>query len=104
MSEQDGLPLSESGMIVEKLDGTNYRMWSIRIAAYLGTEGLWDLMTGTEEVLKVPEKEDTDYKALEQEYISQRRRVQKHQENVVGWSTVVLNAPGPHRSALIHTF
>ena len=77
MSEQDGLPLGKSVMIVEKLDGTNYRMWSIRIAAYLGTEGLWDLMTGTEEVLKVPEKEDTDDKVLQQEYMSQRRRVQK---------------------------
>ena len=47
------------------------------MAAYLGTEGLWDLTTGTEEVLKTPEKDDTDFKVLQQEYISQRRRVQK---------------------------
>jgi len=64
MSEQDGLPLGKSGMIVEKLDRTNYRMWTIPITAYLGTEGLWGLLMGTEEVLKAPEKEDTDYKAL----------------------------------------
>ena len=77
MSEQDDLPLGKSGMMLEKLNGTNYWMWSIRMAVYLGTEGLWDQTTGTEEVLKASEKDDTDFKVLQQEYISQRRRVQK---------------------------
>ena len=63
--------------MLEKLDGTNYRMWSIWMAAYLGTEGLWDLTTGTKEVLKTPGKDDPDFKAQQQDYISQRRGVQK---------------------------
>ena len=77
MSEQDGLPLGKSGMTLENLDGTNYWMWSIEVAAYLGTEDLWDLTTGTEEVLTAPENDKTDFRVLQQEYISQRRRVQK---------------------------
>jgi len=56
MSEQEVSP-SLSGMNFQKLDGTNYRAWVMRMQDYLQCEGLWCLTIGKEKILEEPKEE-----------------------------------------------
>ena len=64
-----------------KLDGTNSRVWLMRMQDYLMCEGLWDLTQGHEEILEKPKygRLDTsgDYEKKLEKYQAQRLRIQK---------------------------
>jgi len=67
MNGEDG-SLSLVGMSFAKQDGTNYRLWAMRMTDYLQREGLWNLVNGCEELLEKPEKEESDKDKLVKEY------------------------------------
>jgi len=80
MTEQEG-SVSLMGSGFSKLDGTNYRMWSMRITDVLQREGLWDLTIGDEEIVKRPDSTilvlPREYQTALDRYQAQRRRIQK---------------------------
>jgi len=65
-------------MSFAKLDGTNYRLWAMRMTDYLQPEGLWNLVNGREELLEKPEKEESDKDKLVKEYKKNMEKYEKH--------------------------
>jgi len=80
MTEQEG-SVSLMGSGFPKLDGMNYRMWSMRMTDVLQQEGLWDLMIGDEEIVKQPASTilvlPREYQTAVDRYQAQRRRIQR---------------------------
>ena len=64
-------------MSFAKLDGTNYRLWAMRMTDYLQREGLWNLVNGREELLDKLEKEESDKDKLVKEYEKKYGKVRK---------------------------
>lgn len=77
MSEQSGLPLGSMGTVIEKLAETNYRIWALRMTDCLLREGLWDLTTGTENIITIPSTDDDKYETVYEKYLTQRKRTHK---------------------------
>jgi len=69
------------GMSFPKLDGTNYRLWAMRMTDVLQREGIWDLTIGDEDILKRPDSVilvlASEYQKALDRYQAQRRRIQK---------------------------
>ena len=80
MTEQEG-SVSLMGSGFPKLDGTNYRIWSMRMTGVLQWEGLWDLTIGDEEIVKRTDSTilvgPREYQTALDRYQVQRRRIQK---------------------------
>jgi len=64
MTEKEG-SVSLMGSGFPKLDGTNYRMWFMRMTDVLQRERLWDLTIGDEVIVKRP---DSTILVLPREY------------------------------------
>jgi len=65
------------GMSFVKLDGTNYRLWAMKMTDYLQREGLWNLVNGHEELLEKPEKQESDKEKLVKEYENNMEKYEK---------------------------
>jgi len=80
MSEHEGSS-SMMGMSFPKLDGTNYRLWAMRMTDVLQREGIWDLTIGDEDILKRPDSVilvlASEYQKALDRYQAQRRRIQR---------------------------
>ena len=80
MTEQEG-SVSLMGSGFPRLDGTNYRMWSMQMTDVLQQEGVWDLTIGDEEIVKRPDSTilvlPREYQTALDRYQAQRRRIQK---------------------------
>jgi len=80
LTEQEG-SVSLIGSGFPKLDGTNYRMWFMRMTDVLHQEGLWDLTIGDEEIVKRPDSTilvlPREYQTALDRYQARRRRIQK---------------------------
>jgi len=78
MTEQEG-SVSLMGSGFPKLDGTNYRMWSMRMTDALQREGQWDLTIGDEEIVNRP---DSTIRVLPREYQTALDRYQAHRRRI----------------------
>ena len=78
MNEQAGSS-SLVGMSFDKLDGTNYRLWVMRMTHLLQREGLWELTTEEEPILEKPDPDskEENYERKLDRYELQRRRIYK---------------------------
>jgi len=76
MNGQDGSSLWV-GMSFAKGDGTNYRLWAMRMTDYPQREGLWNLGNGREELLEKQEKEESGKDKLVKEYENNMEKYEK---------------------------
>ena len=65
------------GLGFPKLDGTNYRIWTMRMTDLLQREGLWQLITGDEVIVEKPESLSVVYEKNLDRYQAQQRRLLK---------------------------